>query len=780
MKPSASRASLFWVLLLVFGAAVFARRVHNTSWSYPPGWKGSTSWFVTDPDSLYQFRRLERVYEEGLPVAETDGYLNYPEGAMIPWPPYYTLMLYAVTAPFAPEGRSARRAFLEVTAGSINVWIGAATAVMAALAGWYLAGSAGGLIAGLIFAFLFGSINYSNIGNADHHAWVSMLTAAMLMLVTGALSRGALESRLRGGVWGAAAGIVGGILLGSWVASLLYVIEVQLVLAWLLFRHARKPLAGLAAYGLSFHLAAFLVVMPAVLTSPWKAGHPWMVVNMSWFHPVQLFLGALVFLPLPFLGKEGRIRRRYPWLVGGGLLALTLILFLGNLGPAQAIREGFQWVSRQNVFMAGVGESQPLLGGKADGIDDLVSWLGWGIFLLPLAWLAALFATFRRGKAELLPWVISVLVLVPQAIGQRRFSDPLAVPMAVTLGWAAGSLLTLERPRFLNRAGRAFRSLPGGLQILLGVVLVCAVQFDTVHSISGRLTLAHRPETDPQLRRQRGRRLMYEWLRRHSREPADYSVMANWDQGHLIEWVADRPSVSTNFGTYVGEQSFDDPPLFFMSTSQEEAEAILDRRRARYVMVTSVFPRRVPNLVNIIMPDRRDEFIGRDPRGNPMIRTIWFKTIGALLVGDGFHYSPDGKKFSGPLRFLRLIYISPFRDFDPRMIGYRKESPVGWVWEHVPGATLEAHGTPGTVFQIRFSVRYEKAGHTLEYEDSVMLGTDGTGRLRVPYTTEGPNGDGMIIGRPQWFLGSSGHPLVIPKRAVLEGRTLQLPRKEGS
>ncbi|MFQ5748941.1 MAG: hypothetical protein ACE5H3_05720, partial [Planctomycetota bacterium] len=387
-------------------------------------------------------------------------------------------------------------------------------------------------------------------------------------------------------------------------------------------------------------------------------------------------------------------------------------------------------------------------------------------------------ATFRRGKAELLPWVISVLVLVPQAIGQRRFSDPLAVPMAVILGWAAGRFLHLGKPRLLAGAGRGLRSLPGGLQLLLGAVLVSAMQFDTVHSISGRLTLAHRPETDPQLRRQRGRRLMYEWLRRHSPETADYSVMANWDQGHLIEWVADRPSVATNFGTYVGQQSFDDPPLFFMSTSQEEAEAILDRRRARYVMVTSVLPRRVPNLVNIIMPERHDEFLGRDPRGNPMIRTIWFKTIGALLIGDGFHYSPDGKLFSGPLRFLRLIYISPFRDVDPKMIGYHKESPVGWIWEHVPGAILEAHGTPGTVFRIRFSVRYEKAGHTLEYEDSVMLGPDGTGRLRVPYTTEGPNGDGVIVGRPQWFLGNRAHRLVIPEQTVLEGRTLEFPPKE--
>ena len=61
------------------------------------------------------------------------------------------------------------------------------------------------------------------------------------------------------------------------------------------------------------------------------------------------------------------------------------------------------------------------------------------------------------------------------------------------------------------------------------------------------------------------------WLRDHT-EPGDWSVMANWNRGHDIEWAAQRPSVATNFGRYVGKAGFRAPARFFRLENKRSAQ----------------------------------------------------------------------------------------------------------------------------------------------------------------------------------------------------------------
>ena len=66
---------------------------------------------------------------------------------------------------------------------------------------------------------------------------------------------------------------------------------------------------------------------------------------------------------------------------------------------------------------------------------------------------------------------------------------------------------------------------------------------------------------------------LFEWIA--EQEPQPRSVLAAWDFGHTIEWVAKRPSIATNFGSYIGRDSFVDPAKFFMANSHQDAEDIL-------------------------------------------------------------------------------------------------------------------------------------------------------------------------------------------------------------
>ena len=131
-------------------------------------------WHSIDSDGLYHMKRLEsfRAADNILPVA-IDPYLNYPIGAIIPWPPYYTVILDLIC------GDS-----IEQDVATVPLFFGVLTSLIVALSGWILAGRSVAITAGLLHAFSYGSIHYSSLGVADHHAFISFLLSMLLFLFT--------------------------------------------------------------------------------------------------------------------------------------------------------------------------------------------------------------------------------------------------------------------------------------------------------------------------------------------------------------------------------------------------------------------------------------------------------------------------------------------------------------------------------------------------------------------------------------------------------------------
>ena len=748
--------------LLVAATATTVRLLDRDLCLEIPGQEG---WVSYDPDGLYHMRRVERAFEEGLPVAGTDPILNHPEGAPIPWPPYYTYLLWGLMAPFAPEEIEARRAFVEHFTGSLPVALGVLTACLAALAAGLLAGRTAAAFAGGYCALLMASILYSRLGNGDHHAFVSLLQAAMLLLLSVALRGKGIGRPRRCALLGVAAGALAGLGLGSWVAFLLYVLEVQVLLGILLWMHARRPRAGTAALGLGFHLAALAVVLPAAIASPWNQASPWTLVNLSWFHPTWLLLGALVFLPLPFLGRGSTALRRYPWIAAAGLAAAAAALLISPAGAG--VREALQWASGSNPFMSNVQESSSLFQSGPSGRLQLFDWLGWASPLLPIAWIAMLAALLRGRDLALLPWIVAVPLLALQAGAQMRFAEPLAMPLAVALGAWLG-------PTGERMAAR--RKLSPWMAVAGGLLLAAAAQWHTLQRAADQI----RSEAPPQsgLRReQECARGMCSWLSERPPPAAGAGVLAHWGFGHMIEWVAGRPTVATNFGSYIGAESFADPSAFFLTEDPEEAEAILRRRGAGHVLLSSQLVRQLPNMIQSVSPRLHSTYLrGRPGRWRGGLQERWFRTVGCRMLIAGAGGEPPQWGVKEPLRFLRLVHASPIPDPQSPLQSFVKRTPAGWIWEVVPGAVLTARGAPGAELSVELAVEYREAGLRLRHADRVQVGEDGTARLRLPYCTEGANGDGRVAPGAVWWLGRSGarRPLVVGQQAVLQGETIRL------
>jgi len=726
---------------------------------------GAPGWITTDPDSHYHMRRVDRALVEGLPVAAEDDFLDFPNGSAIPWPPYATYVAWGLLSPFAPDEASARRAFVEEGVASLALVFGLLTTLVASLAGAALAGRAGAVVAGSYHALCAASIVYSRLGNGDHHSLVSFLSGAILLVVGAGFARGALEERGTALRWGIAAGALVGILLGTWVGGMMLLVALELALGWLVLRQHRDGRAGLAAYGLAFHLAALATLAPAVLASPWKETQPWMLVNLSWFHFAFLLAGAAVFAPLPFL--RGKATRAWPWIIAALLLVVGVTIATAELSLARSVREGFAWASRTNEFMAGIRESRSLFASGAEpGASEL---LGYPFWLLPLAWGAAAWRAFGRGELGLLPWVVATPLVLLQAVQQARFAEGLVLPMAVLLGWGAGVLFEREGEGSLARAARALRRLPP-LATGTGAVLLVALchASSSVDSLQGLARPAPRPVEQEGPTRIAVRQAL-EWLREHSPAPSreggppDYGVLANWSHGHAIEWAAERPSIATNFGSYVGEEGFRFPARFFLSEDPREARELLAARRVRYVLATSQLPDHLNAMIAQAAPERRARWV--DPAVEGKVEPAWFRTMGARLMFDGAVFLQDQESHLG---FLRLVYVSPIPDPARRLRAPTDVAPAAWIWERVEGAQVEAWGTPGTMLRISVDVHYPGVGKLLRWRGSAVADERGRAMVRVPYATRG-GGGGQRPPRARWRFGNFDGELELSDAAARDG-----------
>lgn len=746
---------LLWTAVLSF----LVRDSLDFRMNYPMTEQGPVKegWFSVDPDGLYHARRLHRLMEEGAPVAERDSAMNYPEGARIPWPPYYTYALRGLTAPMLGGETESLQVAVERAVSSLPLWFGVLTSMVVALAAYRLGGAFAGLAAGTYHALTYGAAHYAMPGVGDHHAWVSLLAALMLLALSEGILRGALEKSRSAWLWGGIAGALAGLNLGSWVASLLYILEVQLLFACLLFVHARRSKPGLPALGLAFHLTALLVVMPAVFSSPWKEAFPWMVVNLSWFHATELGLGALVFVPLLALHPNPVLVRRYPWIVGAVLAGAGLLLWIADLGPAAGIREGFAWVSRADLFMAGIAESAPLLGSEATIPGGWGRWLGYGLMALMPAWLWVSLQCWKQRKEAVLPWLVATPILLAQALGQARFSDALSGPMALVLALAAAGLFHRLRS-WKPDWGNPIPSLAVAALLWIGLI---GMQWPAIAYGLDRCQHLEEDRASQSFWKLGAYRLLHEWLAEQDGEGA---VLAAWDQGHALEWVAGRPSVATNFGSYVGEAGFLAPARFFTASDPKAAEEVLRRHQIGEVLVHSDLENTFPHLRNQVFSVESGQL--EPPRWKAsMVRQLMPLTE-SLRSGEG----PQ-------VDFLRLIHVSPFLDTThrPRLskdLGPARSLPCGWVWQRVAGARLEAEGSARATLSVDIRLRYP-SGREYSYQAESVVGEDGLARLRIPYNTESLNGEAEVISA-EWRFQSRRGRLIVREQDVLNGNRIKL------
>jgi len=572
-EAPALRRALTWLGLLAIGALAFAIRSRAFGFVFT----GAGEVILRSDDSQYHARRALFSLVNFPAVLTRDAYLDFPDGAHVPWPPLWDFALAAVArlTGGGADGLDHVLAWAAAVVGSLAVFpvYGAARAVASRGVGLGAAG---------LFAVLPVSVMYSSVGNADHHAAIAFEAAALL-----ACSALALRRELRGVRLGAVhVGLVAAraALLLTWQGSLLYLAVGEAALVGVAVFAGRRDV--LVLYGAGT-LATAALVAPVVANSGLAAADAYSGTELSRLHILLLLCAAGVAFALaawerrrPAAGWAGRALRL------GSLAAPVGALVLVVSGGGSSLGEGLDYLGKQEPWIARNFENVPIFAGGSPAVaHSLFAYLA---YLIPLGPLALLWRARERRVREpailLAAWTSAfgllavsnarfandfapaaavsfalVLAEAGQLLGRRRMSAPVAVVLGLALLFPTLSRLAAGTPQLL-------RSSRGGQTKYYGAATIHRDLYRFAEEVR-EATPATAGFLDPAV------------------EP-EYGILCSPILGYILIRVGERPVTATGFGPYLGGQSVDATLRFYRLESEQRAYTLARRLGARYVVTS--------------------------------------------------------------------------------------------------------------------------------------------------------------------------------------------------
>lgn len=700
-----SQRRLWAVVILVISA--FLLRLYAGRLALSDG-----SMLFYGPDSYYHMRRIIYTVNHFPATLWFDSYVDYPNGLEITWPPLFDILGAAV----ASLGGGTHSA--EIMVSLLPPLLGALTVGAIYLLARDMFDTRIGLASAFFLAISSYAIAVNSFGYIDHHT----LEMLLLSLIVFSLLRAISDIR-----WSVAAGILIALLAYTWMGSAAYILIVliyTIARMSLDLREGREPPKD-------------LVIAPAIallLVLPF-----W---NRPWMLPSAIAIFAL--LATSVLGYAIYIfsHKRLPWyslpgiMISTGLIILLLVYVL---------RYGITSV----VYTTLMSRLPYIIGGEMSGLIEeasplmtmnLASVLGLNIIItVAVLALVARRHIYDRKKVLLIIWTLVALLLT---IGQKRFLYILAMNMSILFAVLFSEICALAERKPLER--RQMMALA-----LIILVVMAVPSFWRLSRISDDA-----PDIDSDWAD------ALKWLKEKtpatsffddpSRRP-EYGIMSSWSYGNWILYLAERPVVANNFQTGVIDST-----RYFLSESESDAEGILNKRGARYVITSW-------EMMYLTLPSTA-RWIGEDPSSylrytasgkylsieltDRLRRTM----LARLQLYDGLNMS-----------HLRLVYESgTFRGDNPSSASVK-------IFEHVPGAVVTGRSSGAVVALLNLTTNQDRRFmYAIETEP-----VNGIYTLRLPYST-GDNGAVRAEGAYIIMSPEIAKELSIDEKDVLRGSTIQL------
>jgi dolichyl-diphosphooligosaccharide--protein glycosyltransferase len=687
-------------------------------------------------DAFYHARLALFSFENFPRILAFDSCLNFPHGAPTGYPPLWDWTVAGVARLFGSRVDTFERvaAWMPVVAGSL-------TTVPVYFLGRTVADRWVGVGAAFLYALLPVVINYSQVGNMDHHAVAGLFGAVLLAgyVVTLAEPREASP-------WAhvAVLGIARAAMLLTWNGGLLYIVPGDLALmVAAAYQGDRRLLGALAA---SAVLTA-CVLAPVAWLLPTPVGGPYSATELSRFQPLAFSAEAVLCAGLRLLERlrpAASPARRLVRL--SALAAGVMLLLLAVPGVFVALRSVFEFLTRSGGYTAQVLEQLPLFYGQGG-----TSWaagerrLAYFAYLVPFTPLAFV---MRSGDDARRPAFLLLfgwtLVLGFLTLQQARFANDYAP--AASVGWA---LLLRQAGRFL--AGRRGPRLALAIAVSLGALML-APTVPAHFYPSAWLTLVYLrgdlAGMDRGLFSVGGTQTRFAQTVAAvtpptpgcdtTRDAPTYGILAHPAIGHSLHYTAHRATPADPWGPFSGPENWDAVNRFLRTESEEEALGIAKRLGTPFVLTAE--EGEAPSAAVAQRLQREDGSARPDAAHLGHFR----------LVAEG----PDG---GIPIAWL-------FAPTQKKVIPYK-------LFEIVEGAQVEVPAEPGQAVVAELPIS-TSTGRNFVFRARAVADEAGIARLRLPYATDA-SGPTQATGG---YRISGVGVVQVPEQAVRDGAVIALAR----
>jgi dolichyl-diphosphooligosaccharide--protein glycosyltransferase len=703
---------------------------------------------MPDTDPYYHLRRAQLLLEHGLSGATWDAWLSFPNGAAIPWPPGFDLLL-ALPALLGGEPSQ-----VPYWAAGLIPCLGGLAIYLTYRVGRALADPPVGLAAAGFMALSLGAVHLSSVGRVDHHALVAPLVLGALLACLASMRARSTPGQLG---LGTLSGLLAALGAFCWIVTPgLYFLPIPILLV---AGSLRSPGWIPRATAWSIALSSSLMVLAATLLSADLARTPFALYQPSWLSLAPFGLWSFAIL-------AARLGLRPLLCLGLGTgLALGAVLALAP-EAAGPLLDAWRVAAGQDATYQIVRESDSVL--MHAGLLNLQRAASLYSYLL-LVWPAVLAWLLLRLVREPDRRPERLLLLVFTGLGcsllmlQERFGEFGAPGLALLLAWGLVELGRAVRRRIAEAAEAAARR---RLRVLAGL-LALAVLAALSPLASGPMFLR---QHDPV----RHQRQLLEFGRELDRvlPPAEdgarpaSGLWAGWTDAHALLWLTGRAVTTSSFGTPDAVRG-NRMAFGWLLAAEEEPTARDMRSRGVLHLVVSQAIHQFEAMS--AMADVPGPFVQRSLGYSGDVPFLEYSPLPAfarclhsrLWLADGSQRTLGGLEFA-PLTRFRLLFESRERT---EMLGLGV--PTFKAFELVAGARLVGQAEPEQEVRLRLALRTH-TGRRFTYQQAGRADARGAWELVVPYAT-GAQGACHAEGPYRVRVGARVFHVGVAERAVTLG-----------
>lgn len=793
--PSFVNKTSFLLAFFVFSAFV----LRLLTWKTSIAGLGKEFAFV-QPDAFYHFRRA-MIWAINFPKMPTmDYYMAYPYGAECPWPPLYDWFI-AVMANVITFGNPSKQ-----VVGLIVALLPPILAALCVIPTYKIVKLIWNNERVAIFSAFFaitmpGMLGYSHVASGDHHVAETFLCLWFFYYGVSGIkntlnSKDYKREALLSGLF-----ITMGLLV--WQGQVVFYTFFCLYLVILYFIFFAQKDAIFKFNSIIFFIA--IVTVPTLtfirFIIPRSTEQTlWDFGFFSYFQPIYVLFIALLIYILGLL-----IIKSASW---GNFFKKVIFIFIifaiGSLSIPpfrENLIKGIKFLLKTDPWHASINEFQKTF--VLDmfwpiNVDNLLNILYFISFMLPIYYgIKIFFMDFLKQKERkekaveifYMVWGVGIGIL---GLYQKRWNNAYSPALAIGIALFAYNIIEkIKGGHGLFREFMEWREKEKGERVsfltkilvfsekspfVVALLLVCLFLTPYYYITKDLLRSGMPMPLD-----------LYKtlvWMKNylpptsHLWNPVqrpEYGIIAPWDHGHYIQFIAEKPTIVNNFGHQLRGDGFKDAIYIWSVETEEEMQAIFDKYNARFILVSNPIPFLGNPIVEYLKPNFMEKYImlGEGHFGMPM--PVPRESFYSLPLANLWEFDGSATSLSPAQKHFRLVFESENLDIMPYHYNEVKEYKL---YEYVKSVRVVGKSQPRRLIYVKadFITNWDRV---FTWETSTYADDNGQFNLFLPYAT---GEDNIFIKPLSPYVITDGEnyvELITKNEDVYKGRFFELDLKKG-